>query len=658
MFYRPYESKTQKFPNEFDIGEITAATCWNKLITDVKCYLEEHSKIQPEKRFISSEDYINLYFLVRTFYRRCILYYKEKQINTRIDSSTTDFIKRSKDCIFVEDNYEKYFLPFIVHWLNVNNDSILELMNRAIEKDKQVNFAYATDLCMYSASVVDIFTMIESVNKVIQEMHLSDPDVISIVMSRFSLTASQIIVGFISYIIKIFDTSTASIEICSVLMNNVQQCRLNLEKLYGRMGGDMLCDESKQHLQSTQSYLNVSLHNLVDKWTETLNSQIKDICSQLSTSLQDVKIFERLTMTINQEADILMKPLLEFLDQSLENIANCCERTVLKRILKSLWRRSIAELERTVVLPPVSDNRSLFSTLSSKADMYKGLLRYTDSNSRNMLTHRQCRILDACLENIKTFFMAGGDGFKKQYIEKSPELKRIKSAISMYTQSTNDLIKSFMNIELSREISVTRNSSQTNLNNEHQFGKCGFVTIQFDISALENDERNISVKVESLTCPKSFKGGGSNINMRPYIELQVCGTGIRFARGVNRLKQATKSKGQSSTAFDSEHICFIYNETLNFSLPSNTPLQSFDFYILARDYSLVRQDPIIGITVVRIGSSQLPIGIPLEVNLNDSLPVNGETAWMILRILSHRIAFDEQAKQFVMLRTCTRNVRT
>lgn len=89
--------------------------------------------------------------------------------------------------------------------------------------------------------------------------------------------------------------------------------------------------------------------------------------------------------------------------------------------------------------------------------------------SAKSLSPKHCSILEESLETIKLYFHANGNGLKKSYLDKSSELQSLKYALSLYTQTTDSLIKTFISTQTSQDLATQED------------GPVGEISIQIDM---------------------------------------------------------------------------------------------------------------------------------------------------------------------------------
>lgn len=390
-------------------------------------------------------------------------------------------------------------------------------------------------------------------------------------------------------------------------MNNIQQLRVQLEKLFESMGGEKLEADASNILKELQQSLNGVLDDLSIVFAKSLEPTIKQSMGELSSLLAGVKGSGQVSMNqtsqrneVAAEADHVLHPLMDILDGKLTMFAQVCERTVLKRLLKELWKIVMHTMEKTVVLPPMGEKNEV----------------------EKNLTPKQCAVLDVALDTIKQYFHANGNGLKKTFLDKSPELQSLRYALSLYTQTTDTLIKTF----------VSTQTKQDQPSAEE--GSVGEVSVQVDLFMHPGTgEHKITVKVVAANDIK-----WPNTSMfRPFVEVNIIGPNL----SERRRKHATKSKNNNWSP--------KYNETFHFMMGNEESPSSYELHICVKDYCFAREDRLVGVAVMQLrdimeqGSCAcwLPLGRRIHMD---------ETGWTVLRILSQRTN-DEVAKEFVRLKS-------
>uniref|UniRef100_A0A665UKU8 Unc-13 homolog Ba (C. elegans) n=1 Tax=Echeneis naucrates TaxID=173247 RepID=A0A665UKU8_ECHNA len=504
----------------------------------------------------------------------------------------------------------RWFLQFVLAWLAENEEVSMEFMHAALERDKREGFQQTSEHALFSSSVVDVFTQLNQSFEIIKKLDCPDPTVMAHYNRRFAKTITKVLLQYCALLSKSFPSYCEKEKIPCVLMNNVQQMRVLLEKMFESMGAKLLDTEAANILGELQVKLNTILDNFSAVFAKSFQTRITGCMRQMAEILYQIKGPPNHN-TAEADADNMLRPLMEFLDGNLSIFADICEKTVLKRILKDLWKIVLSSLEKTIVLPQSNDS----------------LVRC----EAKTLTPKQCIIIDAGLETIKQYFHAGGNGLKKAFVEKSPELASLRYALSLYSQSTDTLIKTF----------VTTQHSQV-------FGNMwpccagsgvdkpiGEALLQIDM--MLGKERKVNVKVIAVNDMKWQTSG----MFRPFVE--VCMVGPFLAD--KKRKFTTKSKNNSWTA--------KFNEAFQFVLGKESP-DCYELQVTVKDYCFGRADRVVGVAVVQLRDVAdrkscvcwCPIGPRIHTD---------ETGMTVMRILSQRPA-DEVAKEFVKLKSETRPV--
>uniref|UniRef100_A0AAX7STS1 Unc-13 homolog Ba (C. elegans) n=1 Tax=Astatotilapia calliptera TaxID=8154 RepID=A0AAX7STS1_ASTCA len=584
-------------------------------------FFAEHEK----HKLCKTADYMNLHFKVKWLYNEYI-----------------------KLCLALSVSYYsfRWFLQFVLAWLAENEEVSMEFMHGALERDKREGFQQTSEHVLFSSSVVDIFTQLNQSFEIIKKLDCPDPTVVAHYNRRFAKTITKVLLQYSALLAKSFPSYCEKEKIPCVLMNNIQQMRVLLEKMFESMGAKQLDTEAADILNDLQVKLSTVLDNFSTMFAKSFQTRINGCMRQMAEILYQMKGPPNHS-TAEADADTMLRPLMEFLDGNLSIFADICEKTVLKRILKDLWKIVLSSLEKTIVLPQSND--SLVSTLTSTTEWPSKVQRLhtheitlgTGGGEAKTLTPKQCIIIDASLESIKQYFHAGGNGLKKAFVEKSPELASLRYALSLYSQSTDALIKTFVTTQHSQGDRTHTKFTRCTHSVDDFCLLCGSgvdkpigeALLQIDM--LLGKERKVNVKVIAVNDMKWQTSG----MFRPFVDVSMVGP---FLADKKR-KFTTKSKNNSWTA--------KFNEAFQFVLGKESP-DCYELQVTVKDYCFGRADRVVGVAVVQLRDvadrKSCVCWCPLGPRVHTD-----ETGMTVMRILSQRPA-DEVAKEFVKLKSETR----
>ncbi|CAB1331453.1 unnamed protein product, partial [Coregonus sp. 'balchen'] len=442
--------------------------------------------------------------------------------------------------------YPAWFEPFVIQWLDENEEVSRDFLHGALERDKKDGFQVTSEHALFSCSVVDVFSQLNQSFEIIRKLECPDPQIVGNYMKRFAKTIGNVLLSYSDIISKCFANYVNMEKVPCILINNIQQLRVKGTK--------------------------VGANN----------------CSSVA-----------------QDADNVLQPIMDFLDSNLTLFAKICEKTVLKRVLKELWKLG------RVKLACHSDGTQLISNAAKQLGQLSKIKEHMGREEAKALSPKQCAVIELALDTIKQYFHAGGVGLKKTFLEKIFDGKGVRFTASedVYPEKGSGVDDAVGEVSIHVEIFTHPNTG----------------------------EHKVTVKVVAANDLRWQTTGV----FRPFVEIYIIGPHLAD----KKRKYATKSKNNSYAP--------KYNETFTYTLSNEVGTECYELQVCVKDYCFAREDRMVGIAVMQLKDLSSRGSVACWLPLGKRVHMD-ETGLTVLRILSQRNN-DDVAKEFVKLKSDQRS---
>ncbi|CAL8081108.1 unnamed protein product [Calicophoron daubneyi] len=432
-------------------------------------------------------------------------------------------------------------------------------------------------------------------------------------------TVEKVLLAYTDRVLADFPSYKSDGRVACILVNNTQQLRVQLEKVYEQMAHESLEDRTNDRLTALQGRLNEAVDKLVSQLTDQFEPGVRTHVRECGRLLQKCKpsygnnVANRVSK--EDEANECLRPLMDHFESVLSVLATTCDKAVLKRVLKLAMG---ALLSSNTPSKLIGGAQNLLSHVGSQVVPGK-ILPDTSKEPERGLTPYQCELLDLCLDTIRTYFHAGGRGLKRSFLDRSQELHSLRQVLALYSQATDELLRDFVAIQ----------TAQDNYANDDPVG---FITIQVEIFKHPGTgEYKVNVKIHTASDLNWSLATGV---FRPFVEVYIFGPLLAD----RKRKASTKSKSVTTMP--------TYNETFVFYLSNQGDPEWYELHLAVKDYCFGRTDRLVGVTVLSLSRALNFGATPIKLPLGRRLYFT-ETGLTVLRVLSQRVHTDEVAREFV-----------